>query len=187
MNDWTLADSLRVYDAEDHTAELNRFRNMPSLADAIRTAADSTDEDGVPYPHQGKNWNFWPDAIPKATDILTQAERQFQACEDFEQIHRLVKKLVRTGPGRITGLGKLYCYDVAFRIGAFRGDGYLPRRVHLHAGTRKGAKRLGLPWKRDYLEMSELPEALRQRPAWEVENILCHHAKFCKRRDRQTA
>jgi hypothetical protein len=183
MNTWTLADTLRVYDAEDHTAELNRFRNMPSLVDAIRTAADSKDKDGVPYPHQGKNWNFWPDAIPEATRILSSAERDFQGCHTFEQIHRLVKDLTR----RITGLGKLYCYDVAFRIGAFRGDGYLPQRVYLHAGTRQGAKWLGLPWKRDYLEMSDLPEALRQRPAWEVENILCHHAKLCKLRNRQMA
>jgi hypothetical protein len=177
---WTLADTLREYDAGRQDDEIDRFRNMRGgLATVIRAAAESRDEDGLPYPHQAKNWSFWPDSIPQAMAILPKAEARFQACEDFNAILELVTELVADIPG----LRTLYCYDVAFRIGAFLG--HFPERVFLHAGTREGAKRLGLPWRRGYLQVSELPEALRQRQPWEVENILCHHAKRCRRQDRQ--
>jgi hypothetical protein len=177
---WTLADALREYDAGRQDDEVDRFRNMRgSLATVIRTAAESRDEEGLPYPHQAKNWNFWPDSIPKAMRVLQRAEDRFQTCEDFDAIHELVKELVADIPG----LRTLYCYDVAFRIGVFLG--HFPERLFLHSGTREGAKRLGLPWQRDYLQMSELPGSLRQRQPWEVENILCHHAKRCRRQDRR--
>jgi hypothetical protein len=42
----------------------------------------------------------------------------------------------------VSGLGELYIYDTALRIGA--KSGLEPDMVYLHAGTRKGAKALGL-------------------------------------------
>lgn len=180
---WTLADTLKEYDADHHgaDAEMDRFCNMPSLAEAIRTAAESRDEDGDPYPHQRRNWNFWPNSFAQATRQLLRAERRFESCSDFDAIHELVKELLID----VEGLKTLYCYDVAVRIGSYLGK--LPERVYLHAGTLQGARRLmRLPKNKRVLEMSELPPALRDREPWEVENILCHHAKCCKRHERNS-
>jgi hypothetical protein len=60
-----LAETVREYDGVPANAEINRFREMPSLGVAIKAAAESRKENGKPYEHQGKNWNFWPDAIQR--------------------------------------------------------------------------------------------------------------------------
>jgi hypothetical protein len=48
-----------------------------------------------------------------------------------------------------------------------------PGKVYVHSGTRVGAKRLGLNWRNDMLEMSDLPAELQVLSAAEVEDFLC--------------
>jgi hypothetical protein len=43
----------------------------------------------------------------------------------------------------------------------------------VHAGTRDGARALGLNAQRHALEMSELPPAIRKLTAREAEDLLC--------------
>jgi hypothetical protein len=62
-------------------------------------------------------------------------------------------------------------YDTAVRIGAKLDMS--PDRVYLHAGTRAGARVLGLEWRADSVELSALPSAFRGLPGFEVEDILC--------------
>ena len=66
----TLLETIEEHNHEWSEAERDRFRKMPSLKRAIKIAAESKKENGHPYGHQQRNWNFWPDAIPKATKIL---------------------------------------------------------------------------------------------------------------------
>jgi len=54
--------------------------------------------------------------------VLPEAEARFRKCADFEAIHNLVRKLLEEARPDTDGLGALYCYDVAFRIAACRGD-----------------------------------------------------------------
>src|SRR5262249_47415304 len=89
----TLAQALNDYDPEPGKAEIRRFRNM-TLKEAIRKAAESKKENGHPYEHQQKNWNFWPDAIEAAIRILSDAEPRFRKCADFDAIHNLVRELL---------------------------------------------------------------------------------------------
>jgi hypothetical protein len=178
----TLAQALKDYDSEPGKAEIRRFRNM-TLKEAIKKAAQSKKENDRPYEHQQKNWNFWPDAIRAAMVILPEAEPRFRKCADFDAIHDLVRDLLEDPRPDTDGLGPLYFYDVAFRIGACRGNAYLPTKVYLHAGTLEGAKRI-LPGKRlkvgDVLEVSEFPEALQKLQPWAVEGFLCYYAKRCR-------
>jgi hypothetical protein len=115
------------------------------------------------------------DETATAKPIFKNAVDLFRACPDFRAIHRLVKRLVRG----IKGLGPLYCYDVALRIGARFGR--LPREVYLHTGAEKGAKVLGLDTSKGFLEMSEVPAAFQDREPWEVEDILCLVFKLSKK------
>lgn len=178
----TLAQAMKDYDPEPGEAEVQRFRNM-TLKEAIKKAAASRKENGHPYEHQQKNWNFWPDAIEAAIAILSDAEPRFRKCADFDAIHDLVQELLEDARPSTHGLGPLYFYDVAFRIGACRGDAFLPTKVYLHAGTLEGARRV-MPGERlkvgDVLEVSELPETLQQLDPWAIEDFLCYYAKRCR-------
>jgi hypothetical protein len=154
-----------------------------TLKEAIRKAAESRKENGHPYEHQQKNWNFWPDAIRAAMAILAEAEARFRKCADFDAIHDLVRELLEDARPDTDGLGPLYFYDVAVRIGACRGDAYLPKRVYLHAGALEGARKV-LPGRKlkvgDVLDVSEFPEAIRKFQPWAVEDFLCYYAKRCR-------
>ena len=178
----TLAQAMNDYDPKRGEVEIGRFRNM-TLKEAIKKAAESRKENGHPYEHQQKHWNFWPDAIEAAIRILADAEPRFRRCADFDAIHDLVREILEDARPATHGLGALYFYDVAFRIGACRGDAFLPKKVYLHAGTLEGAKTV-VPGKRlnegDVLSMSELPEALHSLKPWAVEDFLCYYAKRCR-------
>lgn len=72
----------------------------------------------------------------------------------------------------INGIGELTEYDIALRIGACYG--IYPQKVYLHAGTREGAKRIGIKtYKRKYLEISELPKWLQVVEPHLIEDFLC--------------
>jgi hypothetical protein len=181
----TLAEIIEEYEPERSNSEVNRFRKMPSLEDAIRAAAESKREDGRYYPHQRRNVG-WRNAIPKGTKILVNAYDQFQTCSKFDEVHELTKELLAD----TRGLGPLYCFDVALRIGAYLE--LLPEKVYLHTGSLEGAKRLEddgeLPegaTKKGFLEMFELPRYLRKFEPYQVEDILCHYAN-CRRTRRSS-
>jgi hypothetical protein len=67
--------------------------------------------------------------------------------------------------------GELYRYDTTLRISYYLDR--LPTRVYLHAGTRTGAQRLGLSGNKGYVERNDVPVELRDRPAHEIEDIVC--------------
>lgn len=73
-------------------------------------------------------------------------------------------------------VGELYVYDAALRLGAHLG--LAPTFVYLHAGTRLGARALGLGQGRAYLEMHELPLPLQALSPDEVESFLCIYKAF---------
>jgi hypothetical protein len=60
---------------------------------------------------------------------------------------------------------------MALRIGA--RFGLEPKRVYVHAGTRDGARALGLDADRRTIEMAELPAPIRRLTAREAEDLLC--------------
>jgi hypothetical protein len=78
--------------------------------------------------------------------------------------------------GPRAGLGELYFYDTALRIGAKLG--VLPQAVYLHAGTRAGATTLGLIVDGSVLLKSELPELPQKLQPHEVEDVLCIYKKY---------
>jgi hypothetical protein len=92
---------------------------------------------------------------------------EIRKCRDFAQLHALVEAAI----SQVQGVGALFIYDTALRIGAKLG--VKPKRVHLHRGTRMGAKSLGLNHNQPALQQSELPAALRILAPHEVEDLLC--------------
>lgn len=149
--------------------ELAYYRSPSSLSDAISRAALSTDwrstDDRVRrHSHQRR--------IPAL--VLRRVERELlaavpfiRACTSFENLHELIA--LRLAP--IRGAGELLVYDIAQRIGIFRK--LEPEVVYLHAGTRQGAKELGIRGK--VVSRRELAAEFRSLSPSELEDLFCNY------------
>jgi hypothetical protein len=145
-------------------AELQDYRDLNSLEAAISRAALGVDPQGRKHPHQRR--------IERAA--LQESKRRLlghaSALKDANSFHQLWQFIGRE-IGPIGRIGPLAVYDTALRIGAYLS--LEPDKVYLHAGTRHGAKALGLQARREWLEMPDLPNALKALSAREAEDFLC--------------
>jgi len=144
--------------------ELNWFRQQPALREAIQFAALATNSIGKRYSHQRRLSRI---ILEQACDLLLANEKKIEQCKDFDQLDIFLDTLLAP----IKGLGELYIYDTALRVGARLH--LLPGKVYLHAGTRVGAQVLGFDGKAKVLEVSQLPKELRQLAPHEIEDVLC--------------
>lgn len=148
----------------DAEKELDSFRQASSLTDAIQKAGMAINSQGKRFPHQ---WRLKQESLQRATAKLLGAIQEIQSCGSFDDLIQIVESTA----GTVKGIGELYVYDTALRIGAYLG--IYPNEVYLHAGTRNGARALGLNIDRRSIPISDLPREFRHLPAREVEDILC--------------
>ncbi len=142
--------------------ELRYFRNLRSMEDAIR-------ETGLARRPDGKRWSHQRRIPLAALEMATRRLRRanLRSVRSFADLIARVDTAVRP----VHGIGELYVYDTALRLG-----GHLrlrPHEVYLHAGTRRGARALGLDHRSDSVSPSQLPAALRRLRPHEVEDVLC--------------
>jgi hypothetical protein len=154
--------SYRAQCARRALAELETFGAEPSLSSAVRRASFATTPDGKRYHHQRRLSTATLEALHA---LLRRAP--LARCRSFHELHTMVRRVI----GPVPGVGRLMIYDTALRIGAKLG--LEPERVYLHAGTRDGARNLGLDWRAESVEMKELPAELRRLKAHQVEDVLC--------------
>lgn len=143
--------------------QLRHFREV-DLEEAIRKAALGLRPDGKRHDHQRRLERA---ALESAARKLFSARGAIEACQTFEELHGLVEKLTKP----IWGFGPLARYDTALRIGARVGR--LPNLIFLHAGTKKGFRRLGLRTKERAVPLEMLPAPLRVLKPHEAEDFLC--------------
>ena len=84
----------------------------------------------------------------------------------FDELHSFLEVTFL----KIPGLGVLYTYDTALRIGFYLR--LEPKAVYLHAGTKIGARALGVTTAKR-AQVRDLPLALQVLPVHEIENFLC--------------
>ena len=149
-------------------AELQSFRDE-QLPDAVRRAALAVRPDGLRYSHQTR---LKPHHLADAARVLTDNLSTLAVARNFAGLHALLLRLL----GSQAGLGELYVYDTALRIGA--NLGFLPQAIYLHAGTRAGAKVLGLGINGSVLLKSQLPEPLQRLQPHELEDVLCIYKDY---------
>ncbi len=145
-------------------AELRWFKEQPTLDSAIELAALAINSQGKRYSHQRR---LKKANLQQAKSTLLANSRALKKCHDFEELFSVIETLLEP----ISGIGELYVYDTALRIGAKLS--LLPKKVYLHAGTRAGAKVLGFDGKAQALEISLLPKEFQQLEPYEIEDILC--------------
>lgn len=148
-------------------AELQAYRDAPSLETVVRQAALTLLPSGKRDPHHTRRSQA---VLDEAAARLLARLDAIEAAPDFARLLEVVTKAVRA----LTGLGKLYCYDTALRIGAKKG--VAPTRVYLHSGTSAGAQLLGFQTHgRVAIDVADLPAPLRVLAAYEIEDVLCIH------------
>lgn len=144
--------------------QLEYFRTLKTDEEAVSRAALAQLCNDKRHPHQ---YRIARSALEESRARLLKNLAQLRSINSFDDLIEMVEEV----SGSIPGIGELAVYDTALRIGA--RFGVEPRRVYLHAGTRKGAKALGLDGNRHALEMDEFPAPLRKLKAREVEDLLC--------------
>lgn len=98
---------------------------------------------------------------------LAGAEDPIRGSRSFDVLIRIVEKRIRPMPG----VGALTVYDVATRIGDYLG--LEPTEVFLHAGTREGAKALGVTGDGRTAQVADFPTAFQKLTPSQVEDCLC--------------
>ncbi len=149
---------------ERSAEELKNFQTRPTLDKAIEYAGLAKKPNGKRFDHQRRRR---PAALHHATASLMNAKAELQACRDFDELVQLVHDTI----GPIQDIGPLMIYDTALRLGAFLG--HEPTKVYLHAGTKDGAKVLGLDGRATCLPVSVFPKAFHRLRPHEIEDCLC--------------
>lgn len=148
--------------------ELRFYSSQPSLHKAIEVSALARTAEGIRHGHQRR---IPKNALEKWASILRKNAGKIGACRTFEQLIALLESLSIP----ISGIGPLAVYDTSQRISVFLG--VRPKLVYLHAGTREGAKALGLDSAGPCIRADELPVALHSLEPYEVEDCLCIYKK----------
>jgi len=163
--DWyTIIRHYQIKNLPNHRKETEWFANLTTLANSIEKATMAENCYGKRYRHQCRIPHR---VLQTSFQKLKADEESVRACISFEELHTLIKLTLKS----ISGIGELYCYDTALRIGARLG--LTPRTVYLHAGTREGASFITDIRGKDFLGRECLPSELRQLPPEQIEDILC--------------
>lgn len=115
----------------------------------------------------------------KQQNLLRAEEKLVATIAEIERVTRFAPlfELVEKAVGHLDGLGELYVYDTALRIGFYRQ--ILPERVYLHAGSREGARALNCPVDGVIgLFKSDLPDEFRKLEMYEIEDVLCIYKRY---------
>ncbi|WP_316168403.1 MULTISPECIES: hypothetical protein [unclassified Bradyrhizobium] len=143
--------------------ELAEFRKLRSLKDAIHHASlCHWLPSELRHPHQ---YRIPAAALLMAESKLQRVRNRLARAKTFEALHDEVEHQILS----IRKIGPLAVYDIAHRIGAYRG--LTPAIVYLHRGTREGARALGFAGKT--LDPRLLPKAFSRLKPYEIEDCLC--------------
>lgn len=142
-----------------------RYRDMTDLTRAVENAALARTAEGKCESHQCR---VGMRRLRQFHHQLVERLGELRACSSFGQLHDLIAKC------RVEGVGTLAVYDTAVRIGWHLG--HEPDAVYLHAGTRVGARAIGITAKHT-VNRRDLPSPLHALSPSELEDFLCIFAE----------
>jgi hypothetical protein len=153
-----------IFNRERAAQENNFYKIQPNLDKAIEAAALCKLSSGKRHSHQRRIPSI---VLQQAWFSLRKAKGDLEDCKDFYDLIKVITRLL----GDINGLGDLTIYDITQRIGLFLGIG--PTVIYLHAGTREGAKALGIGKGKNTARMAEFPREFQVLEPYEIEDCLC--------------
>ena len=131
-------------------------------------AARAVNVKGKRFSHQ---YRIHGVALAEAKSRLMAELASVISCSCFESLHSLLSILFKP----VSGLGPLYIYDTTLRLSAFFN--LEPTAVYLHAGTRIGARALGLDVSPDIVPVTDFPKPIQILAPHEIEDFLCIYKK----------
>lgn len=150
--------------------EIEQFSIIQKPDVLIYKAAKAENSMGKRYRHQCR---IRKTAINSAIRILQKNSNRIINADNFHERIIAITNIL----SHVNGIGELYCYDTAFRIGISKRQ--YPEFIYVHTGVLRGVKELGLKNKIianaeiRYIEKKELPKIMQKKKAYELENILC--------------
>jgi hypothetical protein len=157
-----------------HLANMKAFYEDLEFETAIDYASTGKNPDGKMNQHQ---WRVGYKKGMQGFNLLIIALAEIKHCRKFEDIFSLTEKV----KADIHGLGELWSYDTALRIG-FNLNIY-PQQVFVQQGVVKGVKMVlnGKRPKGRSLPINIFPNELQVLKAYEIENFLCIYGKGDKK------
>lgn len=146
-------------------AEMEFYKGLP-LTEAIERAARAERPDGKRHDHQRR---IRKEALRKVQVVLRQAT--LPDGREFRLLYESLAAITR----KTKGIGPLFVYDAALRIGASRRAH--PKFVYIHAGVRKAARAVLVRGVSAVVPRDRFPPPLSRRSASEIQDILCTFAK----------
>jgi hypothetical protein len=146
-------------------AEYSLYEEHESLEEAARCAAD---------PEHSHVRAYWRSSVYKAREELGKKLKAIEGAETFDDLYERIGTIIRP----IRGVGDLTTYDIAHRIGLYlskrdNNPKLLPSHVYLHAGTKEGARFLGVKGKRKVGKSEFGFKELNSLSAQFLEDFLC--------------
>lgn len=159
---------------------LEGYRELEDFKKAVDHAIDAKELVGKSYDplakfsgkRHGHQRRIKKDAIEAVRQALIL--KKVKNTKSFEELHAYV---TATCSG-INGIGELYIYDAALRIGASLE--LKPELVYLHAGTKIGVRALGLSAKNSSLPVNAFPKPIQKLEPHEIEDFLCIYKEELK-------
>jgi hypothetical protein len=150
------------------------FKLPKQLPKVIDNAAIGIDPDGLMNNHQHR---IGYAICEEGARELAKYEVEIRKVKSFEEIFEITERV----KDKIFGLGNLWSYDTALRIG-FAKKVY-PKEVYVQSGVKKGVRKImkgHLPSDRS-LPLRMFPEALQKMKPYQLETFLCIYGKNPKR------
>lgn len=142
--------------------EFDFYRESKNIDELIHKAVFAILPDGKRNPHQRRiSEHIFKDVEKNILKI----KETFNNFKTFDEILSVIEE------NKVKGFGKLAVYDTALRIGMYFN--IYPKAVYMHAGTKGGARNLGLNVKREYIPKNEFPQSFMVLEPYEIECILC--------------
>lgn len=160
----SFADIVRVYKQFFRRGGIDESSFLKKLEfySALKAIAMCELEDGRRMAHQYR----LKASVLRAAHAKLRNE-SLQSCSSFHDLFRNVEEAI----GGLSGIGPLTVYDISFRLGVHLD--LHPEKIYLHAGTRQGARVLGLVAGVDAIDVKDVPLAFRGLEAAEIEDCLC--------------
>jgi hypothetical protein len=151
--------------------ELSFYRTRENLGEAIRVSAlAKVEEEGEERKHDHQ-WRIPPALLEELRKGLMKKQDAIRSSRDFEALMAITEQVA----SKIWKNAELTIYDTTHRLAVYRG--IEPEHVYLHAGTREGARELGLPGNKKFLRLQDMPMPLQRLKPYELENLFCTSRK----------
>jgi hypothetical protein len=147
--------------------EITHYAEFGVSEASIARAVLSEDSDGKRNSHQ---WRIPKLVLDRAKRKLLSEANAILQCTDFEALYTSIDALIRPIPG----VGELLIYDTAQRL-CLAMDLPEPEVVYLHAGTREGARCLGVRGRTAVIQA--LPKEYRRLSSFELEDLFCNYKR----------